>query len=104
MWLMLQQDRPDDYVVATNETHSVREFLDAAFGCADLDWRDYVEHDSHYDRPSEVDLLLGDYSKAKRVLEWEPRTTMRSLARLMVEADLNLAREEALVAANLEGH
>src|ERR1044072_750096 len=86
MWLMLQQDKPDDYIIATNETHSVREFLEVAFGHAGLDWRDYVIHDSQYDRPAEVDLLLGDYSKAKKVLGWEPKTRMADLARLMVRS------------------
>ena len=87
MWLMLQQERPEDYVIATGETHSVREFLDEAFGCAGLDWKEFVEIDPKYYRPAEVDLLVGDASKAKRALGWAPKTTFRDLVRLMVEAD-----------------
>ena len=87
MWLMLQQDKPDDYVIATGETHSVREFLEAAFSYLDLDWREYVELDPKYLRPTEVDLLVGDASKAKRVLNWEPRVTFKELVHLMVDAD-----------------
>src|SRR2546425_821433 len=74
MWLMLQQDEPDDYVIATNETHSIREFLDVAFGCVGLDWRKYVEIDPKYYRPAEVELLIGDAGKAKQQLGWEPKT------------------------------
>ena len=88
MWLMLQQDEPDDYVVATGETHSVREFCEEAFGYAGLDWEDHVVVDPKYFRPAEVDLLLGDASKAKRELGWEPRVTFKALTRLMVDADL----------------
>src|SRR6187549_226425 len=88
MWMMLQQDRPDDYVIATGETHSVREFLDEAFGHIDLDWKKYVEIDPRYFRPTEVDVLLGDASKAKRVLGWKPRVHFKELVRLMVDADL----------------
>jgi len=87
MWLMLQQDKPDDYVIATGETHSVREFLEEAFSYLDLDWREYVELDPKYLRPTEVDLLIGDASKAKRVLNWEPRVTFKELVHLMVDAD-----------------
>jgi GDPmannose 4,6-dehydratase len=90
MWLMLQQDEPDDYVIATGEAHSVREFLEEAFSYASLDWRDHVEIDPKYYRPSEVDLLVGDAGKAKRNLGWEPRTTFKELVRLMVDADLKL--------------
>ena len=96
MWLMLQHDSPNDYVVATNETHSIREFLDFAFECADLKWQDHVEIDPRYFRPSEVNLLLGDYSKAKDILGWEPQTTFRGLAQIMVEADCQLAVSERL--------
>jgi len=92
MWLMLQQPKGDDYVVATNETHSVREFLEIAFGHAGLDWRKHVEVDPRYYRPAEVDLLIGDYSKAKRVLGWEPKTRFADLAKLMVDADIELLR------------
>ncbi len=88
MWLMLQQDDPDDYVIATGETHSVREFLDEAFGHLDLDWKQYVEIDPRYFRPAEVDLLIGDSSKARQKLGWEPKITFKELARMMVEADL----------------
>jgi len=92
MWLMLQQDQPDDYVIATNETHSIREFLDVAFEHVGLDWRKYVEIDPRYFRPAEVDLLIGDYSKAKTKLGWEPKTKFSGLARLMVDADIELLR------------
>ena len=88
MWLMLQQDEPDDYAIATGETHSIREFLDAAFGMVDLDWHDYVEIDPRYFRPAEVDLLMGDPSKAKKVLGWEARTNFMELVRIMMRADL----------------
>jgi GDPmannose 4,6-dehydratase len=88
MWRMLQQDQPDDYVLATNETHTIKEFLDAAFGHVNLDWHDYVKFDERYLRPAEVDLLIGDYSKAKEKLGWEPATRMKALAELMVDADI----------------
>ena len=88
MWLMLQQARPDDYVVATGETHSVQEFLEEAFGCAGLDWRKHVKVDSKYFRPAEVDVLLGDPTKARTVLGWTPKVTFKELVRLMVEADI----------------
>jgi GDPmannose 4,6-dehydratase len=93
MWRMLQQDEPDDYVIATGETHSVREFCEEAFSAVDLDWQEYVRVDAKYFRPAEVDLLLGDSTKARRVLGWEPRVTFKELARLMVEADLEAAGE-----------
>ncbi len=92
MWRMLQQDQPDDYVLATNETWTIREFLDASFGHLDLDWRDHVKFDERFLRPAEVDLLIGDYSKAKTKLGWEPKTRMHGLAKLMVESDLALVR------------
>jgi GDPmannose 4,6-dehydratase len=88
MWLMLQQDEADDYVIATGETHSVREFLDEAFGRLDLDWKQFVEIDPRYFRPTEVDLLVGDASKARRKLGWEPKITFKELVRAMVDADL----------------
>jgi GDPmannose 4,6-dehydratase len=88
MWLMLQQDNPDDYVIATGKTHSVKEFLEEAFSYLDLDWQDYVEFDAKYVRPAEVDVLIGDASKAKRVLGWEPKMTFKQLVRLMVDADV----------------
>ena len=93
MWLMLQQDQPGDYVIATHETHSIREFLDAAFGHAGLDWRKHVEIDPRYYRPAEVDLLIGDYGKAKKQLGWEPKTKFAGLARLMVDADIKLLQD-----------
>ncbi len=97
MWLMLQQDKPDDYVVATGETHSVSEFLEEAFRHVGLDWNKYVVHDPRYLRPAEVDLLIGDASKAQRVLGWKPRTTFKGLVKLMVDADI------ALLKAHQEG-
>ena len=93
MWLMLQQDKPDDYVIATGETHSVRDFLNEAFGSLDLDWNKYVEIDPRYYRPTEVDLLLGDATKAKRQLGWQPKVRFTELVRMMVEADF---REEKI--------
>ncbi len=91
MWRMLQQERPSDYVIATGETHSVREFCEEAFGCVGLDWKDFVKVDPKYFRPAEVDLLLGDASRARRELGWAPKVTFKELARLMVEADLESA-------------
>ena len=85
---MLQQQEPDDYVVATGETHSIREFLDVAFGYVNLNWHDYVEFDSRYLRPAEVDLLVGDPTKVKEKLGWEPSVTFEELVKLMVNADL----------------
>ena len=92
MWRMLQLDTPEDFVIATNETHSVREFLEVAFAHAGLDWQRHVEIDPRYNRPAEVDLLIGDYSKARAKLGWEPKTRFAGLARLMVEADIALLR------------
>ncbi len=91
MWLMLQQEQPDDYVVATGETHSIREFLDVAFERVNLDWKNYVEFDQRYLRPTEVDLLIGDPAKAKKLLKWEPSVTFEQLVHLMVDADLHAA-------------
>lgn len=88
MWLMLQQEQPDDYVIATGETHSVREFLDLAFGYVNLNWQDYVEFDDRYLRPAEVELLIGDSTKAQQKLGWKPSVTFEQLVGLMVEADL----------------
>ena len=93
MWLMLQQDKPDDYVVATGETHSVREFLEESFSYAGLDWKKYVELDPRYLRPSEVDLLIGDAGKARRQLQWEPKVKFKELVRLMVDADIQLLKD-----------
>ncbi|MCE0482871.1 MAG: GDP-mannose 4,6-dehydratase [Methylacidiphilales bacterium] len=97
MWMMLQQEKGDDYVIATGETHSVREFLEEAFGCANLDWEKYVKIDSRYYRPAEVDLLIGDASKAKKILGWQPKITFKELVRIMVQADAEL------LAAQLSG-
>lgn len=88
MWLMLQQDEPNDFVISTGETHSIRQFLDEAFGYVGLDWNKYVEIDPRYFRPAEVDLLIGDCSKAKKQLGWQPKVTFKELVRLMVDADL----------------
>jgi GDPmannose 4,6-dehydratase len=92
MWLMLQQKEPDDYVIATGETHTVQEFLEAAFQYGGLDWQKYVVHDPRYLRPTEVDLLVGDYSKAQRVLGWKPKTKFKDLVKLMVDADIELLK------------
>lgn len=94
MWRMLQHDEPDDFVLATGETHTVREFLDLVFGQLDLDWNDYVKIDPRYFRPAEVELLLGDASKAKEKLGWEATTDLRQLAKIMVDHDLDLAQRE----------
>jgi GDPmannose 4,6-dehydratase len=93
MWLMLQQDHPDDYVVATGETHSVREFCQEAFGYVGLDWEKHVIVDPNFYRPAEVDMLVGDPSKARRVLGWEPSVNFRELVHLMVDADLAALRQ-----------
>jgi GDPmannose 4,6-dehydratase len=97
MWLMLQHDKPDDYVIATGETHSVREFLDEVFGHLDLDWQKYVEIDPRYLRPTEVDCLLGDANKAKKVLGWEPKVTFKELAKMMTDADMEIAKREKII-------
>jgi GDPmannose 4,6-dehydratase len=98
MWRMMQAETADDFVIATGETHSIREFLEETFGYLDLDWREYVEIDPRYFRPSEVDLLLGDPAKARTVLGWEPKVTFKQLARLMIDHDLKLAEREQLTA------
>ncbi|PPS39957.1 GDP-mannose 4,6-dehydratase [Chroococcidiopsis sp. TS-821] len=95
MWMMLQQPEPDDYVIATGETHSVREFLDLAFGYVNLNWQDYVEFDERYLRPAEVELLIGDPTKAKQKLGWQPSVTFEQLVALMVEADLKALGQES---------
>jgi GDPmannose 4,6-dehydratase len=95
MWLMMQAAEPDDYVVATGETHSIRDFLDKTFEYLDFDWKEYVEIDPRYFRPAEVDLLLGDASKAKKKLGWEPKVDFNQLVKLMVDHDLALAKHEA---------
>ena len=96
MWMMLQAEKPDDYVIATGETHTVQEFCELAFGHVGLDWKKYVVVDPKYFRPTEVDLLLGDASKAKRVLGWQPTTKYAELVRLMVDSDLELLRSGKL--------
>lgn len=103
MWLMLQQDQPDDYVIATNETHSVKEFLEVAFAHAGLDWKQYVEIDPKYFRPAEVDFLIGDYSKAKKKLGWEPKTRFEDLTKLMVDEDLRRLQEHLAGKSKLVG-
>jgi GDPmannose 4,6-dehydratase len=94
---MLQQDKPDDYVVATGESHSVKEFVAEVFSYLDLDWQKYVEIDPRYFRPSEVDYLQGDASKAKKVLKWEPKVTFKELARMMTDADMEIAENEEII-------
>ncbi|MEX2605881.1 MAG: GDP-mannose 4,6-dehydratase [Kiritimatiellia bacterium] len=101
MWMMLQVDQADDYVIATNETHSVKEFVQETFGLLDLDWEEHVDYDKRYERPSEVDLLIGDPAKAKKQLDWEPTVLFKDLVRIMVESDLNLARRESAVKQTL---
>ena len=96
MWLMLQAEEADDYVIATGENYSVREFLSEAFGYLDLDWEEFVETDPRYYRPAEVDLLLGDASKARRNLGWVPKVSFKEMVRLMVDHDMELARHESL--------
>lgn len=97
MWLILQQDDPGDYVVATGETHSVREFCEEVFGHLDLDYNDYVEIDSRYFRPAEVDILLGDPSKARSELGWTPKISFRELAKMMTDSDMKLAERELVI-------
>jgi len=97
MWLMLQQEQPDDYVIATNETHSVRDFCQETFALLGLDWEQYVVHDARYERPAEVDLLIGDPAKARKQLGWEPKVRFKELVKIMVDADLKLAEHEARV-------
>ena len=94
MWRMLQQDQPDDYVLATNETWTIKDFLEASFGAVGLEWQKYVKFDPYFLRPAEVDLLIGDYTKAKTQLGWEPQTRMHALAKLMVDSDLKLVAAE----------
>ncbi len=103
MWLMLQQDAPDDYVIATGETHSVQEFVERVFNLLELDWREHVEIDSRYFRPTEVDLLQGDSSKARTKLGWSPAITFDQLIETMVKNDMQLAREEQ-AAAGVRGN
>lgn len=97
MWLVLQQEKADDYIIATGETHSVREFLDEVFGYLGLDWQKYVEIDERYFRPSEVDVLQGDASKARKLLKWQPKVRFKELARMMTDADMRIAGEEKIL-------
>ena len=102
MWLMLQQDKPDDYVIATNETHTVREFLEETFACLDMDWNEYVGFDKKYERPAEVDLLIGNPEKAKKQLGWVPQTTFKELVALDgTGRHETCQREKALAEVNL---
>jgi GDPmannose 4,6-dehydratase len=94
MWRILQLSEGDDFVLATGETHSVREFVETAFSHVDLDWKEFVKHDARYQRPSEVDLLIGSPSKAKKILDWEPKVRFRELVRIMVDADMQLLSRE----------
>ena len=98
MWLILQQDKPDDFVIATGETHSVREFVEEVFGCLDMDWHKYDEVDPVYFRPAEVDMLQGDATKAAKVLGWKPKVSFKELAKMMTEADLKIAQQEKIIA------
>jgi GDPmannose 4,6-dehydratase len=100
MWLVLQQDKPDDFVIATGESHSVREFLDEVFRCLDLDWHKFVEVDPKYFRPAEVDVLQGDASKAAKILGWKPRVTFKDLARIMTDEDMKIAERERIIRDN----
>jgi GDPmannose 4,6-dehydratase len=90
MWRILQLGEGDDFVLATGESHTVREFVEAAFAYADLDWKHFVKHDPRYERPAEVDVLIGDASKAKKILGWEPKVRFHELVRMMVDADMDL--------------
>jgi GDPmannose 4,6-dehydratase len=96
MWRILQQDQGDDFVLATGETHSVCEFVETAFSHVDLDWKEFVKHDPRYERPAEVDLLIGNPSKAKKILGWEPKVRFQELVRIMVDADLELLSRKTL--------
>lgn len=97
MWRMLQADQPDDYVLATNETHTVKEFVQEAFAHVGLDWEKYIKYDARYERPAEVDLLIGDPAKAKRQLGWEPRVRFKELVQIMVDADVEMLEGKGLV-------
>ncbi len=97
MWRMLQADQPDDYVLATNETHTVQEFVEVAFAHAGLDWKEFVKYDARYERPAEVDLLIGDPAKAKKQLGWEPKVRFKELVQIMVDADVEMLEGKGLV-------
>jgi len=98
MWLILQHDKPDDFVIATGETHSVREFVAEVFSCLDMDWQKYVEVDPKYFRPAEVDILQGDSAKAAKALGWKPKVSFKELAKMMTEADMKIAQQEKIIA------
>ena len=102
MWMMLQQEKPDDYVIATNETHSIRDFLDIAFNYVDLDWHDFVEFDPRYLRPAEVELLIGDSTKAREKLGWQPSVTFEELVHLMVDADIEVLKKAQAIAQGFD--
>ncbi|KAK8717604.1 hypothetical protein V6N13_044865 [Hibiscus sabdariffa] len=97
MWMMLQQEKADDYVVATEESHTVEEFLEAAFGYVGLNWKEHVVIDKRYFRPAEVDNLKGDSSKARKVLGWKPRVGFQQLVKMMVDEDIELAKREKVL-------
>ena len=98
MWIMLQQEKPDDFVVATNETHSVKEFCEQSFGLLGLDWQQHVKHDARYERPAEVELLIGDPAKAAKQLGWKPKVRFKELVKIMIDHDLDLAKRESQIA------
>ena len=98
MWLMLQLDKPEDFVIATGENHSVREFLDEVFGYLGLDWHKYVEIDEQYFRPTEVDALQGNATKAAKLLGWKPKVGFKPLAKMMTDADMKIAEQEKILA------
>jgi GDPmannose 4,6-dehydratase len=100
MWLMMQHDKPDDWVLATGETYSVKNFLEEAFGLVSLDWQDFVLTDKKYERPNEVNYLCGDPTKAKNQLGWEPEVNFKELVKKMVESDINLAEREKVLIDN----
>jgi GDPmannose 4,6-dehydratase len=100
MWLMMQAEVAEDFVIATGEAHSVQEFVEETFGLLDLDWREFVTIDARYFRPAEVDLLQGDAAKARKVLRWQPKVSFKSLVRLMVNHDLKIAEQEKILAGS----
>jgi GDPmannose 4,6-dehydratase len=102
MWLMLQQDKPDDFVVATGESHSVKEFVIEVFRLLDLNWKKYVEIDKRYYRPTEVDVLVGDSRKARKILGWKPKVGFKALVKMMTQSDMLLARREKILADSEE--
>jgi GDPmannose 4,6-dehydratase len=102
MWMMLQQDEPEDYVISTGETHSVREFLEKVFGYLELNWEEYVKIDQRYYRPAEVDILLGDCTKAREKLGWTPEVDFDGLVKMMVDSDMKIAERERIIADNIK--